>query len=49
LAAEQLSLAAVIEPDQAPNWRWWWLAVLGGSLSGWALVISLTLLLAKLF
>ena len=49
MAAEPLSLAAVIESDPAPNWRWWWLVVLGVSLSGWVLVIFLTLLLAKLF
>jgi hypothetical protein len=50
LSAEPLSLAAVVEPDETPApWRWWWLVILAGSLSGWAAVIFVTLFLGKLF
>jgi hypothetical protein len=48
LAAKPLRLAAIAESDAAPDpSRWWWLVILAGSLSGWAVVICLTVFLGR--
>jgi hypothetical protein len=46
LAAEPATLAAVAEQNEVPApWRWWWLAILAVSLTGWAAAISIADLL----
>lgn len=58
MAANRVTLAKVAESESVPPaevaqsatapapWRWWWLAVLGASAIGWALVVYAGLLLA---